>query len=791
MKLKWTLSTLALALFVSSIVLAVLNTPKTETQIIQEPEWVAQDPYNKNIKPILEAKCIACHACYNSPCQLNMTSYEGLIRGASQVNPYDFPLTHARQATRLGIDADTTKQWREFGFYDVVGNEQRSLLLTALNAKRDDEYQQINFEAEKSRTCLKPSFVPVITLTGSNQELSMPYGLPRLSSDELKTIENWVKSGAPGPSNKVTSYEAETHTPGILKEIKEWEDRLNGTSAKKILSARYFYEHLFIAHIYFNPEDREFFRLVRAENRKGPVQEIPTDRPYDPIEGDFYYRFKLINQSIVVKNHTTFLLDEREKNRFETEFLKGDWNLELNELPDYGPRAANPFLTFQTIPRKVRYKFFLDNARYFIMTFMKGPVCRGQTALNVINDHFWVLFLDPEFDLSAKLDEPFNQFAELMTPPASKEDQVGFFNKLRKNRWKANSKKWDLYKQKNITFNEKAIWDGDGHDPNSSLTIYRHFDSADVVFGHQGAIPQTVWVIDYQIFEDIYYNLVAGYNLFGPILHQANTRLYMELSRITSEDMFLTFLPEQERTSLRENWNQEAPELSDGLAHKFLKIIGKDAQTQMQRKFPFQSKDVNSAVHYKTKNYKNEFIQLVRERLPNKNEYKYRWDEQFFKESRAQAQIQTPFHELTNLRGPFYEVWPEVALIRVVDDSTQSNQVYSMIANRGHYNVNMLFLEDKRRWEERDHFDFIKGHATSYPNFYFVLQKNEVSSFIDMTQSALKDPSGKAFKELQQKFGISRFDPDFWSEHAKFNEAFKNQRPVEYGALDLNRYLSL
>ena len=31
-----------------------------------------------------------------------------------------------------------------------------------------------------------------------------------------------------------------------------------------------------------------------------------------------------------------------------------------------------------------------------------GPVCKGQVALNVINDHFWLLFLDPEYDLSVK-----------------------------------------------------------------------------------------------------------------------------------------------------------------------------------------------------------------------------------------------------------------------------------------------------------------------------------------------------------------------------------------------------
>ena len=47
----------------------------------------------------------------------------------------------------------------------------------------------------------------------------------------------------------------------------------------------------------------------------------------------------------------------------------------------------------------------LEEAQYTITGFIKGPVCRGQVALNVINDLFWVVFVDPELErseLSAK-----------------------------------------------------------------------------------------------------------------------------------------------------------------------------------------------------------------------------------------------------------------------------------------------------------------------------------------------------------------------------------------------------
>jgi len=46
------------------------------------------------------------------------------------------------------------------------------------------------------------------------------------------------------------------------------------------------------------------------------------------------------------------------------------------------------------LPISSRYRFLLDDARFFIEGFIKGPVCRGQVALNVIEDRFWILFFE-------------------------------------------------------------------------------------------------------------------------------------------------------------------------------------------------------------------------------------------------------------------------------------------------------------------------------------------------------------------------------------------------------------
>ena len=64
--------------------------------------------------------------------------------------------------------------------------------------------------------------------------------------------------------------------------------------------------------------------------------------------------------------------------------------------------GANPFLVYQQIPPTARYRFLLDNSEYLLRTFIRGPVCKGQVALNVIHDHFWVMFLDPAADLTTQ-----------------------------------------------------------------------------------------------------------------------------------------------------------------------------------------------------------------------------------------------------------------------------------------------------------------------------------------------------------------------------------------------------
>lgn len=92
------------------------------------------DDYSNRIEPIFTSRCIACHSCYNAPCQLNLQSYSGLARGATKLNVYDRSRPKSVAPSRLDIDGHNVSDWRAKGFFDVVGDTKpaRTLLMQLL-----------------------------------------------------------------------------------------------------------------------------------------------------------------------------------------------------------------------------------------------------------------------------------------------------------------------------------------------------------------------------------------------------------------------------------------------------------------------------------------------------------------------------------------------------------------------------------------------------------------------------------------------------------------------------------
>jgi len=240
--------------------------------------------YLKEVKPILDNRCVVCHSCYNSPCQLKLSSFEGLDRGSSKEKVYLGERLKAQDPSRLFIDAQTTQQWREKGFTSVINsdsetNTNNSLMLLLLDHKmKNPESKGEYFSESDDLTCANDQ-EELAEFLDDNPHSGMPFGFPPLNHKEFKTIKNWLAQGAQAPTQKEI-HSSITPSSQAQKMINEFELFLNAQDAKHIMSARYIYEHLFLAHIAFEGADGEFFELVRSTT-PAPINIdiIPTLRP--------------------------------------------------------------------------------------------------------------------------------------------------------------------------------------------------------------------------------------------------------------------------------------------------------------------------------------------------------------------------------------------------------------------------------------------------------------------------------------------------------------------------------
>ncbi|MEH6634665.1 MAG: fatty acid cis/trans isomerase [Halioglobus sp.] len=720
----------------------------------------AETDYPAQIKPIVEQRCMVCHGCYDAPCQLKLDAWTGLQRGASKVKVYDGTRLRTANMTRLFEDAKSTQEWRTKGFYPVLddADPEQSVMHRMLQLKQQHPLptdgplpSSFDFSLDRKQQCAKPdemdSYASDYPLWG------MPYGLPGLNDDEHRQLTQWLGEGSPGVARPAP--------PGDeIAAIERWESFFNGASLKQQLMARYMYEHLFVGDLYFSDlrEKPGYYNLVRSRTPTGqPIDKIATRRPYDPPgQSKFYYRLQPLRTSVLAKRHMPYALNEQRMQRWQALFIEADY--EVTSLPSYATDvASNPFIAFQELPVQSRYKFMLDEAQFTIMGFIKGPVCRGQVALNVIDDHFWVAFINPDTK-SANHNGEFlaMESKNLRLPVASRSMLLSMVEWRRYSRdqvkyLKAKSKFLNTHPA-NLSL--KTFWDGNGNNDNAALTIFRHNDSASVVKGFVGQQPKTAWVIDYSLLERIHYLLVAGFDVFGNVSHQLETRLYMDFLRMEGEQNFLLFLPKDDRIALRNFWYREAS------AHVKEFVLGDSA------KF-----DRDSAIVYHTKDPKQELLTTLQQRLNGAKALRYNTSN-------------SHFTHLQTLTGKPFSFMPEVAFVEVLDASGES-QMYSIVHNDAYLNNAQIFKEAQRRVLVEDYLTVVNGFIGSYPNVFFQVSEAQLEDFV---KEIIGLRSEQDYAQLVSQYGVRRNAPWFWKISDKFNAHYKKHYPVEAGLFDLNRY---
>jgi len=731
--------------------------------------------YRNDIQPIFDHRCVVCHACYDAPCQLKLTAWEGVARGASKEKVYDSARILEAPMSRLFVDAQTASAWRAHGFYPVLNERAQtstanlygSVLFRMLDLKRRHPLPDVkvlpksfDFSLNRDQQCT--SIEEFDRYERKYPLWGMPYGMPGLSETERATLVRWLEQGAP--------YEGPAPLPPpVARQVREWEQFLNGESLKERLTSRYLYEHLFLAHLHFDSDpDRHYFRLVRSSTPPGqPVREIATRRPYDdPGVDRVYYRLTPERETIVAKTHMPYALGPGRMALWRKLFLAPHYTVDA--LPSYAPDvAANPFVAFRELPANARYRFLLDQAQFTIMNFIKGPVCRGQVALDVIEDQFWVFFVDPRV-IGAESDAEFlaRESNNLRLPSEAGSNSRILtvwkeYSRLEDNFLRAKSEYMQRKFHKPSKLTLDIIWDGDGRNPNAALTVFRHFDSASVVKGLVGDPPKTAWVIAYPLLERIHYLLVAGFDVYGNAGHQLNSRLYMDFLRMEGEFNFLALLPRDRRDAVRDYWYRGASESVKNYLYGTKAWFNQD-----------------SGIHYRTADPQRELYDLLRARLAPVLGKEF--DLSTVKDPVLRDELQT----LAAVRGRSLSWLPEQTFLRL-DDPTGPSRYFTLVRNTGHSNVTYLLREAKALLPDENTLTVVPGFIGAYPNALYVMPRAALPEFTTAVRGLASEAD---YRALADRFAVRRTNLKFWVYSDALQDAHLRWDPEDAGLFDYNRF---
>ena len=160
--------------------------------------------YSRDIQPIFTEQCVACHACNDAACQLNLGSGEGVARGATKVPVYDGDRTKAVAPTRLFLDASGKTAWQQKGFYSVLDAQgsQAALMARMLELGHNTPLQpnaklpqDIVLGLNRENICAMPTEFGAYA--AAHPKEGMPLGVTGLTDPQYQTLQRWLAAGAP------------------------------------------------------------------------------------------------------------------------------------------------------------------------------------------------------------------------------------------------------------------------------------------------------------------------------------------------------------------------------------------------------------------------------------------------------------------------------------------------------------------------------------------------------------------------------------------------------------------
>ena len=730
--------------------------------------------YTTDIQPIFNRRCIACHGCLGSPCNVKLDSFRGADRGGFGVNPYS---GHIYASPRVGMDVvQTTGEWRRRGFYPILDREgtssdrlNRSLLYKMVIA--GCQHNQPGF----SREAVMPVYVKrfnhrcsanpasLDAYLEANPAAGMPFGLPAIAGADLEKLTAWVANGSPGPTQQELQQAEAVTSQGA---VAEWEDFLNDSDPRNRLVARYIFDHVYQASIVLEESPGDFFRLVRSETpatRMATVIDtpLPYDDPYAYAGVDrFWYRLQKVTTPRVQKNHFVWRLNKASLAHLEELFLGRGWDRTQDMNPPWG--VGNPFLVYRAIPAEARALFLLENAEVIVGGITYGPVCLGQVATYAIKDHFWVYFLDPRYDPSVQNPKlGLDTWSTMMdrSPIGDAEYAVAYEEAQKK------------LTPEGLTVD--AVWNGDRKNPNAWLTVLRHETNVSVMKGRQGGIPRSQWLITYSGFERLYYDTVASYKYWDGDLGKLETLVFFNFLRQEMEDNFLLLLPQKDRDPIRQR-----------LSHGVFGAIGRFL-------VPFPDRNLPGGVEGdppqplldvidRLQAYMGPAVSGPVDTLNPEIKPNISLDQPINSYARWITAVSL-LTETTAYKFPRF--LPSVVLLRLNDGG--ESRVYSLIANRVYKTQFALLFQNGEALPDEYTMSVYPTIVGGFPNLFMELDLAQAPAFLKELRSVQTLDEWKAFRN---RYGVLRNSGRFWSALDWFNDWNFKHRGEEAGYLDLSYY---
>ena len=726
--------------------------------------------YTKDIQPIFNKKCVSCHACFDSPAQLDLTQARGVLRGAHKVDPYQITL-EPKQPHRLDHFPQSIDEYRRIGFFPVLEGGKDSILGKMLKLGYEHQWQPneripdyIEIDALKRRV-FAPNAREMDGYAVAYPKQGMPFATAGLTAEEYATLMAWLEQGS-----KTDEVKAKP-TPADAKMIARWEAFLNADDDRHKLVARYMYEHMAPFHFLFDEDSPNFYMFVRSSTPPGEEPApIMTRKLTDGVEGPFYYRFNIIDFTIVAKRHILFRATGDKLNRFKEIFFggeDGDWT--VAELPGYSfATSHSPLVAFSAIPAKSRYIYLLEDALLYELTMSQGASCRSGANIGSVPERGWLLFENPETSLYVNDAEYRKAVTPLrgMIPPEQEDigSIVAAYRDLTRRSREYRKKLGPKLKDGSLSRIEDIA-------KNVGYTLLRHDDNAETVPGLVGDYPERVMIHSLPLFERRLYLASANFDLFMPAKHMLNHRDDFSYARNETELNYLRFLPVEVRAEVFRDLNK-----------------GPYTEYRLAKDLPSLDYDIVTGIQYETDDPRKEFIDKViahvADAIPTEDPIAR--PKPGVKVDQVTKALQLIHREANRDGAKFKQLFPEMMALRI-DSKDKEPSFFTLVLDWNlvsQYSIAGTLYHAPEKG--KDKVTIYRGVAGNYPNFIFRIDEADIMEFAE-TLTAVDGMA--AFLAVVDRWGVRRTNPEFWSVVHSITDYRARTRPREEGIVDVNRYV--